>query len=99
MDNLPDLSLSPMRDAITSGELPEALVLWNAYVPRFADAMQLGQVTLGQWRELGEFVAWARLAALTERAFAQDQLQSLHVTATYGDPAPPARPNLLQARL
>ena len=94
-----DLSTLPLREAISAGEFPRALALWNAHVTRFADAMQQGEVTLGQWRELGEFVTWARQAALTSRAYAHDQLQSLHVSNQYGEPTPPQRPRMIQTVL
>ena len=99
MDPMPELSLDPIRQAVNTGEFPRALILWNAYAACFAEAMKQGKVTLGQWRETGEFVAWARLVALSTRAYAQDQLNSLHVTARYDEPAPPPRPRILQASL
>ena len=97
MDNPPKFSTVPLRAAVAAGEFARALILWDEYVAQFADALRQGRVTLGEWRETGEFVEWARLAALSARAFAQDQLQSLHVTAQYEEPAPPERPHLVQA--
>lgn len=94
-----DLSTDPLRQAVASGEFPRALVLWNQYVVRFAEALRQGEVTLGQWREVGEFVPWARRVALCARAYAHDQLNSLHVAARYGEPAPPPSPHIVQARL
>jgi hypothetical protein len=94
-----ELSTDPIRQAVAAGEFPRALILWNEYVLLFADALKQGEVTLGQWRETGDLVAWARSAALTARAYAQDQLQSLHVTAQYEDQPPPARPHLVQTSI
>jgi hypothetical protein len=98
---MPDLCLEPLRQAVASGEFPRALVLWNEYVARFAGALQRGEVTLGQWREVEDFVAWARNLALCSRAYAQDRLNSLHVTDRYSQyPCSQASlPSLIQARL
>jgi hypothetical protein len=95
-DNVQELSIDLIHQAVAAGEFPRALILWNDYVARFAVALNQGDVTLRQWRETGEFVAWARLAALSARAYAQDQLQSIHVTAQYECPDPLARPHLVQ---
>jgi hypothetical protein len=99
MDKVTELSTEQMRQAIAAGAFPRALLLWNEYVPRFAEALKRGELTLGQWRETGEFVEWARLAALGARAYAQDRLQSLHVTGQYSQVDPPTRPHLVQTSI
>jgi hypothetical protein len=87
-----------MRQAIASGEFPRALLLWNEYVSSFAEAARRREVGSAQWSEFNEFVAWARNMALCSRAYAQDRLNSLHVTSRYGEYAPAPRPSIVHAR-
>jgi hypothetical protein len=75
-----------IREAVASGDLLKARLLWEEYGETFrADRLRgpLPQRRLAEARELAE---WTRMAALCARAHLRDRLNQIAVAQRYGWP-------------
>ena len=78
-----------IREAVSSGDFPEAQRLWREYGERFCEDLRRGpvpQIRLTEARKLSE---WTRTTALCARAFARDRLQRMAVARQYHIAPPP----------
>jgi hypothetical protein len=85
------LSLQPIRDAISSGELERARLLWDCCAAELAKEFESG-VRQARLEELRALIEWTRTVSLCDRAHRQDEIQrlkgELHVAFGYHFTAP-----------
>jgi hypothetical protein len=86
--NYPDL----IRDAIASGELEKAQLLWGEYAGWLGKQLDNHLLLKSRLSEAGELVEWARQMTLAHKAHLRDSLNdlatSVHVEQAYVDPRP-----------
>jgi hypothetical protein len=88
-----------IQQAITTGDFPRALHLWNEYTAQLQRKLNGGLLSPEEMDEACRLVAWSRGVALCARTRALDQLNSLLVAAQYAEPNPPETPRLIRINL
>jgi len=83
-----------IREAVSSGDFPEAQRLWREYGQRFREDLRRGALPHSRLTEARELAQWTKTMALCARAFARDRLQRTVVAQQYRDyrdatPPPP----------
>ena len=95
------LSFDPIREAINSGELERAGLLWDAFASGLAGEYAAGRLTPARMAEIRELVAWSRTVFLCDQAHLQDQLRrlesELRVESGYQYPDPAVAPQFVAA--
>ena len=77
-----------IRKAVSSGEFPKAMLLWEEHVRRLSEEMRSGFVPHSRLDETRDLVEWARLVALSARAHVLERIDNTRtitrVAAAYG---------------
>jgi hypothetical protein len=69
------ISLLPIREAISSGEFERARLLWDSSVTGLVEEFEHGGCTEARLAEIRELVEWSRTVFLCERVRLQDQIR------------------------
>ena len=96
------LSLKPIREAISSGELERGKRLWDSSAERLIEEFQNGADTKARLDEIRELVEWCRTVLLCDRAHLQNQVRrlqgELRVASGYQNPDPEFASSSVAAR-
>jgi hypothetical protein len=78
------LSLEPIRQAVSSEEFALAERLWNQYTGQLRQAILDGSATEAMLSATRELVDWSVLVVKAFRAHSVAQLNTLHAAEVYG---------------
>jgi hypothetical protein len=96
---MPNPLISPIRQAMASGQFPLAGRLWNGYAAQLTEQLRRGSLTAVALEEARELVEWSRRTVLSMRAQAQGRLSSLHVAGVYDSAPSSASPRIIRTGL
>ena len=98
---MPQVSLEPIRQAVSSGEFERANLLWNDAAAGLSLELSNACLSAERLQEVRELVEWSRTVVLCERTHLLDQLnklqEELRMITEYEHPSEAAVPRIMEA--